>query len=253
MKLYRILYEGQPRWTAEQTPGQLTLLTQSPFEGLAYSRQQCPLSAQTVLAPATPSKIVAIGRNYRAHAKELGNEVPSEPLLFLKPPSSLLAHGEAIVLPTQSQRVEHEAELAVIMGRRAAHVSEVEALSYVFGYSCANDVTARDLQRKDVQFTRGKGFDTFCPLGPCLETALSPQEQEVRCHVSGQLRQEGNTREMVFSVASLIAYISSVMTLEVGDVILTGTPHGVGPLLSGDTVEVSIAGVGALSNPVVAR
>jgi 2-keto-4-pentenoate hydratase/2-oxohepta-3-ene-1,7-dioic acid hydratase in catechol pathway len=250
MKLYRIMYEGQPRWAAAQTPGELTLLTKSPLEGIEYTPQLCPLSAQTVLAPATPSKIVAIGRNYRAHAKELGNEVPSEPLLFLKPPSSLIAHGEAIVLPRQSQRVEHEAELAVIIGRRAKHVSEEDALSYVFGYSCANDVTARDLQKKDVQFTRGKGFDTFCPLGPCIETALFPQEQEVRCTVNGQLRQEGNTRDMVFSVAFLLSYISHMMTLEVGDVIITGTPHGVGPLLQGDTVEVSIAGVGVLSNRV---
>jgi 2-keto-4-pentenoate hydratase/2-oxohepta-3-ene-1,7-dioic acid hydratase in catechol pathway len=250
MKIYRILYEGQPRWAAARTPGELTLLARNPIEGIEYTPQLCPLSAQTVLAPATPSKIVAIGRNYRAHAKELGNEVPSEPLLFLKPPSSLIAHGETIVLPKQSQRIEHEAELAVIIGRRATRVSEKDALSYVFGYSCANDVTARDLQKKDVQFTRGKGFDTFCPLGPCIETALFPEEQEVRCTVNGQLRQEGNTRDMVFSVAFLLSYISHIMTLEVGDVIMTGTPHGVGPLLQGDTVEVSIAGVGVLSNGV---
>jgi 2-keto-4-pentenoate hydratase/2-oxohepta-3-ene-1,7-dioic acid hydratase in catechol pathway len=251
MKIYRVLYQDQPRWAAEKEPGLLTLLTKAPFEGIELSAQSISLSIAKLLIPTTPSKIVAIGRNYHAHAKELGNEVPKEPLLFLKPPSSLIAHGEHIVLPKQSERVEHESELAVIIRKRAKHVSESDALSYVFGYTCANDVTARDLQKKDVQFTRAKSFDTFCPLGPCIETELSPQEQEVRCLVNGAVRQDGNTRDMVFSVAFLIAYISSVMTLEVGDVIITGTPHGVGPLLHGETVEVSISGVGTLSNQVI--
>jgi 2-keto-4-pentenoate hydratase/2-oxohepta-3-ene-1,7-dioic acid hydratase in catechol pathway len=250
MKIYRISHQNQPRWAIEQTPGVLTLLSQEPFLLIAPTQETIGVEGAKLLAPVTPSKVVAVGRNYREHAKELGNEVPQEPLLFFKPPSSIIATHEEIVLPPQSQRVEHEAELAVIIGRRAKDVSEEEALGYVFGYTCANDVTARDLQKKDVQFTRGKGFDTFCPLGPCIETELSPQEVAVRCQVNEQTKQEGNTKDMIFSVAVLISYISHIMTLEVGDVILTGTPHGVSPLQKGDRVSVALSGVGVLSNPV---
>jgi 2-keto-4-pentenoate hydratase/2-oxohepta-3-ene-1,7-dioic acid hydratase in catechol pathway len=200
-----------------------------------------------------PSKIVCVGRNYVEHARELGNEMPERPLIFLKPPSSLLADGEAIVLPAASQRVEHEGEIAVVIGRRASRVNAAEAWGYVAGIAPLNDVTARDLQKTDGQWTRAKGFDTFCPLG-----ALVPLESvdrdglEVVCRVNGQERQRGHVSQMAFNIPTLIEYISAVMTLEPGDVIATGTPAGVSPLQPGDVVEVEIPGVGTLRNPVSA-
>jgi 2-keto-4-pentenoate hydratase/2-oxohepta-3-ene-1,7-dioic acid hydratase in catechol pathway len=204
-----------------------------------------------LLAPAEPSKIVCIGRNYAAHAAELGNEVPKEPLMFLKPPSSIVGPEEMIVLTKYSKKVEHEGELAVVMGRRCAQLSDTDdPLSYVFGYTCLNDVTARDLQSSDVQFTRAKGFDTFCPVGPHIETELNPSNVLVETHVNGACRQSGSTSLMIYPPAFLIRWISRMMTLMPGDVIATGTPAGVGPLAAGDTVEVSVAGVGVLSNPV---
>lgn len=197
-----------------------------------------------------PTKIVCVGRNYADHAKELGNEVPAEPILFLKPPSAVLAHGGTIVLPKQSQRVEHEGELAIVIGREAKNVTAARWRDWVQGFTCANDVTARDLQRKDVQFTRGKSFDTFCPLGPWIETDLDPSALRVVTRVNGTIRQDGNTRQMIFPPPVLLEFITSVMTLLPGDVILTGTPAGVGPLVAGDTVEVEIEGIGTLRNVV---
>lgn len=204
-----------------------------------------------LLAPVEPSKIVCVGRNYAAHAAELGNEVPKEPLLFLKPPSSIIGPEEAIVLTKYSQRVEHEGELALVIGRRCSQLSDAEdPLSFVAGYTCLNDVTARDLQKSDVQFTRGKSFDTFCPVGPHIETALDPSNVLVETRVNGALRQSGATSLMVYPPAFLVRWISRMMTLMPGDVIATGTPAGVGPLVAGDTVEVGIAGIGVLRNPV---
>ena len=211
------------------------------------------LATLTLLPPATPTKIVCVGRNYVAHAAEHGVEVPDAPLLFLKPPSSLVGPGGAIVVPSQSQRVEHEAELAIIIGRRCRNISPDEAWDYVLGVTCGNDVTARDLQRQDGQWTRGKGFDTFCPLGPWIVTGLDEtaiDDVAVTCRVNGEVRQQGRTSQMVFSPAMLIAYAASVMTLEPGDVFLTGTPAGVGPLTPEDIVEVEIEGIGTLRNPV---
>jgi 2-keto-4-pentenoate hydratase/2-oxohepta-3-ene-1,7-dioic acid hydratase in catechol pathway len=196
--------------------------------------------------PVRPSKIVCIGRNYAAHARELGHEVPTEPLLFLKPPSSLIGPGGSVVLPPESARVEHEAELVVVMGRRASRVGRQDALAHVFGYTCACDVTARDLQKKDVQFTRAKGFDTFCPVGPWIETELDPAAQRVACRVRGATRQDGSTTHMIFDVPELVSYVSRMMTLLPGDVILTGTPEGVGPLVADDALEVEVSGVGVL-------
>jgi 2-keto-4-pentenoate hydratase/2-oxohepta-3-ene-1,7-dioic acid hydratase in catechol pathway len=196
--------------------------------------------------PVVPSKIVCIGRNYAAHAHELGHNVPEEPLLFLKPPSALLGPLGLVVLPPQSLRVEHEAELAVVLGKRARRISAEQALSHVFGYTCACDVTARDLQKKDVQFTRAKGFDTFCPVGPWIETELDPRALPIACRVNGKTRQSGVTSQMLFDVATLVGFASHVMTLEAGDVILTGTPEGVGPLASGDALEIEVEGVGVL-------
>ena len=213
-----------------------------------------PIADLQLLAPAVPSKIVCVGRNYVAHAAEHGADVPTEPLLFLKPPSAVLAPGSGIVLPELSQRVEHEGELALVIGERCHRVEEDEAWSKVLGITCANDVTARDLQRSDKQWTRGKGFDTFCPVGPWVITGLGEDEVAdlgVSCRVNGELRQEGRTRHMVFPPAFIISYITQVMTLEPGDLILTGTPAGVGPLSAGDTVEVEVEGVGVLKNTVV--
>jgi 2-keto-4-pentenoate hydratase/2-oxohepta-3-ene-1,7-dioic acid hydratase in catechol pathway len=207
-----------------------------------------------LLAPVDPGKIVCVGRNYAAHAAELGNEVPKEPLIFLKPPSAIVGPGEPIVLTPQSQRVEHEGELALIVGRRCSQLKDSDdALSYLLGYSCLNDVTARDLQKSDVQFTRAKGFDTFCPVGPHIETELDPSDVLVELHVNAELRQSGRTSLMVYPVAFLVRWISRVMTLHPGDLISTGTPAGVGPLVAGDVVEVSVDGIGVLRNPVQAR
>lgn len=198
-----------------------------------------------------PSQIVCVGRNYAAHAAELGNEVPGEPLLFLKAPSAIIRHDEEVVIPPQSQQVEHEAELAVIIGRTCRNLSdEDDPFQYVLGYSCLNDVTARDIQRKDVQFTRGKSFDTFCPIGPVIETELDVSDIRVTCSVNGELRQDGKTSQMVFPVDSLIRYISRQMTLVAGDVIATGTPSGVSRLNPGDVCEVSVEGIGTLRNKV---
>src|SRR4026207_2087683 len=204
-----------------------------------------------ILAPVRPSKIVCVGRNYREHAAELGNKMPEEPLLFLKAPSAIIATGEEIELPAASQQVEHEGELGVVIGRIAHKLaSDEDPLSYVFGFTCVNDVTARDLQRKDVQFTRGKSFDTFCPVGPWIETEIDPSGVAVETRLNGEVKQKGNTADMAFSVAFLIRYISEIMTLYPGDLIATGTPAGVSRMKSGDTVEVEVAGIGILQNRV---
>jgi len=210
------------------------------------------LDAVLLLAPCLPSKIVCVGRNYLDHAKELGNEAPKVPLIFLKPPSSAISPEEPIVLPAVSQRVDFEGELAVVIGRRCSHVSPDQKVSdYILGYTCLNDVTARDIQKADVQFTRGKGFDTFCPFGPVIETQLDPGGVTVETFVNGVRKQSGHTSEMMFSVDVIIRFIAEVMTLEPGDVIATGTPAGVGPLAAGDVVEVSVGGIGTLRNPVI--
>lgn len=198
-----------------------------------------------------PSKIVCVGRNYAAHARELGNVVPERPLLFLKPPSARIGDGDAIVLPPESGRVEHEGEIGVVIGRRSRHVAEAEALACVAGYVPLNDVTARDIQKLDVQFTRAKSFDTFCPVGPAHDAAgVDWRALEVICRVNGDVRQYGRASDMVFGIPALIAFITSVMTLEPGDIMATGTPAGVGPLEPGDTVEVELPAFGRVANPV---
>jgi 2-keto-4-pentenoate hydratase/2-oxohepta-3-ene-1,7-dioic acid hydratase in catechol pathway len=212
-----------------------------------------PSSGARRLAPATPAKILCVGRNYRAHAGELGNEVPPEPLLFFKPSSSILDPDGAIELPPRSiaERVDHEAELGVIIGKRARRVTRDEAMGHVFGFTLVGDITARDLQKKDGQWTRAKGMDTFCPVGPVVVTGLDAQALTITCRVNGQQRQHGTTADMIFTVADLIAYASQVMTLEVGDLLVTGTPSGVGPLAAGDALEISIAEIGTLRASVV--
>jgi 2-keto-4-pentenoate hydratase/2-oxohepta-3-ene-1,7-dioic acid hydratase in catechol pathway len=212
-----------------------------------------PRAEVRLVAPSQPSKIVCVGRNYVDHAKELGNDVPKLPLIFLKPPSSIISSGEAIVLPPQSSQVEHEAELVIVIGKRGRNITAEDAKQYIFGYTVGNDVTARDLQKSDGQWTRAKGFDTFCSFGPWIDTDFDPSDAVVTCRVNGQMRQMASTRDMVFGVSTLVAFISSVMTLEPGDLIFTGTPAGVGVLNPGDKVEVEIDGLGSISNPVKAE
>jgi 2-keto-4-pentenoate hydratase/2-oxohepta-3-ene-1,7-dioic acid hydratase in catechol pathway len=205
-----------------------------------------------LLPPCVPSKIVCVGRNYAEHAKELGNEVPAEPTIFLKPNSSLLGSGGVIVYPRLSQRLDYEGELGVVIGHRARNVSSSNAHQYIRGYTCVNDVTARDLQRKDGQWTRGKGYDTFCPVGPCMvpRDELDPASLRVRTYVNGDKKQDAPISEMMFSVDDIIAYVSAFMTLEPGDLIATGTPSGVGPMEAGSQVRIEIEGVGALENAI---
>jgi 2-keto-4-pentenoate hydratase/2-oxohepta-3-ene-1,7-dioic acid hydratase in catechol pathway len=211
---------------------------------------ETPLAEVKLLAPTEPSKIICVGRNYVEHAKELGNEVPKVPLIFLKPPSSIISNGETILLPAQSAQVEHEGELVVVIGKRGRYITAENARKYILGYTIGNDVTARDLQNSDGQWTRAKGFDTFCVFGPWIDTEFDPADAILSCRVNGQMRQMASTRDIVFNVPTLVAYISSVMTLEPGDLIFTGTPAGVGELKSGDEVVVEIEGLGTLRNPV---
>ncbi|MGR2751434.1 fumarylacetoacetate hydrolase family protein [Agromyces arachidis] len=231
---------------------ELVVLKADPmFAGYDPTGERVPLAEAKLLAPVIPrSKVVAVGKNYHDHAAEMGGESPAEPLLFLKPNTAVIGPGDAIVLPPESSQVEFEGELAVVIGRIARRVSEADAASVIFGYTIANDVTARDLQRSDGQWTRAKGFDTFCPLGPVIDTDVDLDRGTIETSVNGERRQEGRLADMVHSVAAIVAYASNVFTLLPGDVILTGTPAGVGPLAVGDTVEVSVTGLGALANPV---
>ncbi|HKR22967.1 MAG TPA: fumarylacetoacetate hydrolase family protein, partial [Pyrinomonadaceae bacterium] len=208
-----------------------------------------PVDEVKLLAPVTPSKVVCVGRNYREHAAELGNKMPDEPLLFLKAPSAVIASEDRIELPAASQQVEHEGELGVVIGKTARNVED-DPLSYISGYTCVNDVTARDLQRKDVQFTRGKSFDTFCPVGPWVVSDIDPANVTVTTRLNGEVKQHGNTADMAFGVAFLIQYISAIMTLYPGDLIATGTPAGVSRMKHGDVVEVEVSGIGILRNQV---
>ncbi len=229
-----------------------------PFEEVRLTGQRWALADVRLLAPIFSSKVIGIGRNYADHAAELGNEVPKEPLIFIKPSTSVIGPNDAIRIPSVTQQVEEEAELAVVIGATGARrVDRAGAEKAIFGYTCGNDVTARDLQRKDPQWTRAKGFDSFCPIGPWIVTGLDVSDIEVRCEVGRdpenmEVRQIGRTKDMVFDIPSLISYVSHVMTLLPGDIILTGTPAGVSQIVPGDTVSVSVQGIGELRNPVVA-
>ena len=224
------------------------------IEPAGFDFEPLALSEAELLAPVTPSKIVCVGRNYRDHAKELGNEVPAEPLLFFKPPSSLLAHEGTVLMPAESERVDFEGELALVIGKRASKLAaDSDWRSYVRGYTIANDVTARDLQKKDGQWTRAKGFDTFCAVGPVVSGDVDPEKGvTVETRVNGEVRQHGSTLDFIFSIPELLRYITAAITLEVGDLVLTGTPAGVGPVKAGDRVDVSISGLGLLSNTFAA-
>lgn len=254
MKLCRVTHKSfEGARFAHLEDGQIWLLDEGQEFALADvpRKQSIPFDEVKLLAPVTPSKIVCVGRNYREHAAELGNKMPDEPLLFLKAPSAIIANGDSIELPRDSKQVEHEGELGVVIGRQARNLTSSEyPLTYVMGYTCVNDVTARDLQRKDVQFTRGKSFDTFCPVGPYIVDDLDPLNVNVITRVNGVVKQQGCTADMAFSVPFLIRYISNIMTLYPGDLIATGTPAGVSQMNSGDVVEVEIEEIGILRNPI---
>lgn len=222
-----------------------------PIGNLELTGVRVPLADARVLAPILPTKIVCVGRNYVAHAAEFGFEVPKEPLLFLKPSTAIIGHGDQIRYPAGVERLDHEAELAIVMGRLASRISEEDAAAAILGYTCANDVSARDYQASDGQWTRAKGFDTFCPLGPWIDTEFDPSAAQVRARLNGETKQDGDTADMVFKPAFLVSYISHIMTLLPGDIILTGTPDGVGPMNPGDRIDIEISGLGRLSNTVV--
>jgi 2-keto-4-pentenoate hydratase/2-oxohepta-3-ene-1,7-dioic acid hydratase in catechol pathway len=226
-------------------------LAQAPYLGIQINGVARPLQSVKLLAPATPSKLVCVGRNYAEHAAELGNEVPPEPLIFLKPPTTVVGPDEPVVYPAISERVDHEGELALMIGTRCRNLTEETAEQVIFGYTLANDVTARDLQRADGQWTRGKGFDTFAPVGPWIDTDFDPANKGVRCLVNDQVRQDGNTSLLIYSIARVLAHVTRFMTLEPGDLILTGTPAGVGAVQPGDVMTVEVEGLGQLRNPVI--
>jgi 2-keto-4-pentenoate hydratase/2-oxohepta-3-ene-1,7-dioic acid hydratase in catechol pathway len=250
MRIYRVEHTTGARYAREDDHEQLVLLSGAPWAGGQATSERIALADAKLLAPVEPTKIVCVGRNYRAHAQELGNQVPTEPLLFLKPNSALLAPGGVIQRPPSSERVEHEAEIGVVVGKRLQRVTPQEALAGIFGITPVNDVTARDIQRREVQFTRAKGFDTFCPVGPAIVTDVYAAQLSVIGRVNGEIRQSGQAAQMVFDIGTLLSFISHIMTLEPGDLVSTGTPEGVGPLLPGDSVEVEIPGVGVLKNSV---
>ena len=264
MKYCRFQLDNQPLYgLVESVSGQeqITRIFLKPPQNAGGDLEDVPtrrmehlaLAEAELLAPVCPSKIVCVGRNYREHAAELGNEVPTEPLIFLKPPSSLLAPGAQVRRPRIAERVDHEGELGVVIAKKCYQLADDEDVRpYVLGYTCVNDVTARDLQKKDGQWTRAKGFDTFCPVGPLVTNEIDPWAGiAVETRVNGGVRQQGNTRDFIFPVDVVIRYISQVMTLLPGDLIPTGTPQGVGPVLAGETMEVMVEGIGTLSNPVV--
>lgn len=263
MRYCRFQWDGQPHYgLVEPVAGQdaiVRLLLTPPeeaggdLESLRTRRiEPMPLHQAVLLPPVRPTKIVCVGRNYRDHAAELGNEVPREPLLFFKPPSALLPPGGTILRPKASERTDYEGEVGVVIGRRCHRLADDEdPRPYILGYTCVNDFTARDLQSKDGQWTRAKGFDTFCPVGPLVADGLDPWAgMQVETRVNGEVRQSGNTRDFIFPLDAVLRYISQVMTLEAGDLIATGTPKGVGPVSAGDVIEVSVEGIGTLRNPV---
>jgi 2-keto-4-pentenoate hydratase/2-oxohepta-3-ene-1,7-dioic acid hydratase in catechol pathway len=221
-----------------------------PFGPITFTGDRWALPDVRLLSPILPSKVVAVGRNYAEHAREMGGEAPTSPVIFLKPSTSVIGAGDVVRLPADSAQVDHEAELAVVIGRPARDVSRENAMTHVLGYTAANDVTARDQQKADGQFTRAKGHDSFCPIGPWIETVLDPADLRVTASVNGQLRQDGRTSAMIHDIPTLIEFMSAVMTLLPGDVLLTGTPAGVGPIVDGDTVTIEVEGIGELTNPV---
>jgi 2-keto-4-pentenoate hydratase/2-oxohepta-3-ene-1,7-dioic acid hydratase in catechol pathway len=252
LKIVRYSNEGRQCW-GTLDDGNVRAAAGTPFVDLDPGEVVGSVEDIRLLAPAVPSKIICVGRNYKEHAAEFGNPVPEEPLLFMKPPSSLVGPDDQVVYPALTRRVDHEAELVVVIGRTTHRVSRAESWEAVGGYTCGNDVTARDIQKSDGQWTRGKGFHTFCPLGPWIETDFDPADVRVTCAVNGETRQDGRTSDMIFDIPYLIEYVSRFTRLEVGDLVMTGTPEGVGSVEVGDTMTVEVSGLGSLSNQVVAE
>jgi 2-keto-4-pentenoate hydratase/2-oxohepta-3-ene-1,7-dioic acid hydratase in catechol pathway len=251
MKIYRYKYRDKTAYGALKEE-LLYPVVGSIYRKFELKRKGVPISDVFLLPPAKPSKIVAIGRNYKDHAAEMGKPLPEEPLIFLKPPSALIGPNEIIIYPDMSKRVDFEGELAVVIRKKARLLKEGDDVqAYILGYSCFNDVTARDLQRKDVQFTRGKSFDTFAAVGPCVATDIDPSSLRLKTFLNGKLKQSGNTKNLIFPIPYLVRFISQVMTLNPGDIIATGTPAGIGPMVPGDRVDVQIEGIGVLSNKVL--
>jgi 2-keto-4-pentenoate hydratase/2-oxohepta-3-ene-1,7-dioic acid hydratase in catechol pathway len=250
MRIIRFQEENEVPKYGWLTEGKVGEIRGDIFGSFKRKQAKTPRDEVRLLPPTQPTKILCVGRNYVDHAKELGNEIPQMPLIFMKPPSAIIGDGDSILLPPQSGQVEHEAELVIVIGKRGKNILAENASEHVFGYTIGNDVTARDLQRADNQWTRAKGFDTFCSFGPWIDTEFDPSDAVITSRVNGQMRQMASTRDMIFTVRVLIAYISSIMTLEPGDLIFTGTPAGVGALEDGDVVDVEIEGLGKLSNPV---
>jgi 2-keto-4-pentenoate hydratase/2-oxohepta-3-ene-1,7-dioic acid hydratase in catechol pathway len=256
MRLARIAHPEGMAFVAIDGPAEelrAREIADHPFGNPTFTGRSWAMTQVRVLAPILPSKVIGIGRNYVEHANELGNPVPDEPVIFLKPTTSVVGPGASIVLPPASKRVDFEGELAVVIGRPGRDIRAEDAAAYILGYTVGNDVTARDLRKPNGPWLRGKGYDTFCPLGPWIETELDPADLDIRTEVGGEVKQDGNTAEMIFPVGELVAYCSEVMTLLPGDVILTGTPEGVGQIVAGDEVSVTVSGIGTLSNPVVDR
>jgi 2-keto-4-pentenoate hydratase/2-oxohepta-3-ene-1,7-dioic acid hydratase in catechol pathway len=257
MRIARFTTGDNPRYgILDEETDELIVLKDDPIFGdiAATTGERVKVADVRLLSPVIPrSKVVAVGRNYAAHAAEMGNEIPEEPVVFLKPNTSVIGPGDPIVLPPYSREVHHEAELAVVISRMCKYVPAEKAADVIFGYTAANDVTARDVQKSDVQWTRGKAFDTSCPLGPYIAMDLDVSDLAVRARVDGELRQDGRTSQLLYGVPELIAYVSTIFTLLPGDVILTGTPAGVGPIDVGQRVDVEVEGIGTLSNPVVRR
>lgn len=249
MRFCRFEHEGQPRH-GRIDGDRIVPLDAAPWAGGKEAGAPVPLAGARLLVPSEASKVVCIGQNYRKHAEEMGKPVPSEPLIFIKPSTALNPTGSPIRLPPESQDVQHEAELAIVIGQRLSRATEAQARAAIFGLTCFNDVTARDIQRREVQHTRAKSYDTFACAGPWIVTGVDPGDLRVVCRVNGQVRQDSRTQDMVFSAAQLVAFISNVMTLLPGDLVSTGTPSGVGRLSAGDRVEVEIEGIGTLANPV---
>ncbi|MBC7266003.1 MAG: fumarylacetoacetate hydrolase family protein [Coriobacteriia bacterium] len=248
MRVVRVFHDEDVRYGLADE-GSVTLISDEPFA--AWEPEAVvPLGHAQLLPPTIPTKVVCVGINYREHAREMGHSLPDEPVIFLKPPTSIVGPHGQIRIPDRLEAVDYEAELAAVIGRRTHRVSPIEAQKSILGFTCANDVTSRELQRKDGQWTRAKGFDTFCPLGPWIETDVDPRDVLVESYVNGELRQRARTSDMIFDVFTLVSFISHVMTLLPGDVVLTGTPSGVGPMRRGDVVEVRIEGVGSLVNHV---
>lgn len=247
MKLIRFLYNRKECWGVLDG-GFIRALKEEPFKSIKVLSKKIPLGSVKLLPPAKATKIILVGLNYKDHAHELNMKIPDEPLIFLKPTTALIGHKDAIIYPPGVTQLDYEGELAIVIKKQCKNIKPKDFSKYVLGYTCLNDVTARDLQRKDIQWTRAKSFDTFCPVGPCLETELSPQDLNIRSYLNGQLRQNSQTSQFIFNPGYLVSFISKIMTIYPGDVISTGTPFGVGSMKKGDKVEIEIEGVGRLIN-----